>query len=420
MRLRGRDRLGRATAGREGTADDASRPPADRAPAAQRRHRAWHWLLAGGLVLCAGAAVGFVTLGPDDAAGESPAGAAHVRVEGNRLVDARSGRGFVPRGVNWSSFEYACAQGWGYSALDTVAAADPFAHEAEAMAAWNVNTVRLPLNQDCWLGTRGAPVSDEYHERTVEGYREQVTRFVRALNDAGAVVVLDLHSRKRAETPEFGNLAMPDAESLAFWRSLAGTFADNPSVMFDAFNEPYSRYGPTGEQVFDLTWSCWRDGGCNPPVEDDRTATLGRVTYRAEGMTAVVAAIRGAGAEQPVLLAGLDYANDLAHWREFAPADDQLVASFHSYDFKDCGDRACWDEVLAPLAGAVPLLTGELGATDPLEGYVEDYLRWAGEQGVGVLFWVWADHGHDPMSLLTPDGEPTAYGALVRSWLGDA
>ncbi len=194
--------------------------------------------------------------------------------------------------------------------------------------------------------------------------------FVDALNAHGLVVVLDLHSRKRIGVPEFGNLAMPDAESLAFWRSVAQEYADHPSVMFDAFNEPYSRYDAADRLVFDLTWECWRDGGCAAPAEDDRSATTGRTTYAAQGMQAVVDAIRDAGAEQPVLLGGLDYANDLSRWLEFRPEDDQLVAAFHSYDFKECGTRACWDEVLAPLARTVPVLTSELGATDPLDGYV--------------------------------------------------
>ena len=94
-------------------------------------------------------------------------------------------------------------------------------------------------------------------------------------------------------------------------------------------------------------------------------------------MAAVVREIRDAGATQPVLLGGLDYANDLSHWLDFAPDDDQLVASFHSYDFKDCADEKCWDAVLAPIADRVPVLTGELGAEDPLDGYVTRYLAWA-------------------------------------------
>lgn len=352
-------------------------------------------------------------------------GAARPVVDGNRLVDERTGAQFVPRGVNWSSFEYACAQGWGLSVLDTMGGPDPYRTEAAAIADWGANTVRLPLNQDCWLGTRGAPVSDQYEERTAIEYREAVHRFVTALNHHGLVVVLDLHSRKRIGQPEFGNVAMPDSESLAFWRSAAGMFRDNPSVMFDAFNEPYSRYDAVDKLVFDLTWECWRDGGCEAPIEDDRTATAGLVTYPVQGMSAVVREIRDAGASQPVLLGGLDYANDLSHWLDFAPDDDQLVAAFHSYDFKECATAACWDRVLAPIADRVPVLTGELGATDPAadpdDGYLATYLAWADDHEIGSLFWVWADHQTDPMSLVRErPGSPTAYGVLARQYLREA
>lgn len=384
-----------------------------------RSWRSWRWVLLVVVLLVVGGAVVAVRLTDSDLPGNTVrTGAPHPRVEENHIVDARSGRDFVPQGVNWSSFEYACAQGWGISALESLGVGDPFASEAAAIAAWGANTVRLPLNQDCWLGTRGAPVSDEFQERTVAAYRDEVDRFVEALNAQGMVVVLDLHSRKRIGTPEFGNLAMPDSESLAFWRSVATDYRNNPSIMFDAFNEPYSRYGPTNQMVFNLTWECWRDGGCRAPVEDDQTATTGRVTYPAQGMEAIVGSIRDAGAEQPILLGGLDYSNDLSHWLEFAPDDDQLIASFHSYDFKECSARECWDSVLAPLADNVPILTGELGATEPLDGYVADYLAWAQEHGIGSLFWVWADHPNDPMSLVVDEtGVPTEYGALAKTHL---
>ncbi len=375
-------------------------------------------VLAAALLLLAAAATAVLVVRVLDG-GAAPAASAAPQpvVEGNRLVDRRTGRVWVPRGVNWSSLEYACAQGWGFSSLEA-GGTDPMATQAAAIAGWGADTVRLPLNQDCWLGTRAAPVSDEYTERTPAGYRAHVGAFIEALNAEGMVVVLDLHSRKRIGTPEFGNLAMPDAESLAFWRSVAQTHADNPSVMFDAFNEPYSRYDAADRLVFDLTWECWRDGGCAAPAEDDRTATTGRTTYAAQGMQAVVDAIRGAGAEQPVLLGGLDYANDLSRWAEFRPDDDQLVAAFHAYDFKECATRECWDEVLAPLASSVPVLTSELGATDPLDGWVAGYLDWADQHGIGALFWVWADHAGDPMSLGRGlSGEPTAWGRLARAWM---
>lgn len=383
-----------------------------------RRRARWIVPVAAVVVLLTGGAIYAERRAPDAATYGVDTGAAQPVVDGNRLVDARSGATFVPRGVNWSSFEYACAQGWGLSSLDALAGRDVYAAEAAAIADWGANTVRLPLNQDCWLGTRGAPVSDQFEERTPLGYRSAVGAFVTALNRHGMVVVLDLHSRKRMGQPEFGNLAMPDSESLAFWRSVASQYRDNPSVMFDAFNEPYSRYNAVDELVFDLTWKCWRDGGCAAPVEDDQTATAARITYPVQGMAAVVREIRDAGATQPVLLGGLDYANDLSRWLDFAPDDDQLVASFHSYDFKECGTERCWDAVLAPLAERVPVLTGELGATDPTDGYVARYLDWAGRHGIGSLFWVWADHPTDPMSLVRDDvGTPSSYGVIARRHL---
>ena len=378
------------------------------------------WIaLAAVIVLLSGGALYAQMRDPADPAALTNTGAAHPVVEGNRIVDARSGREFVPRGVNWSSFEYACAQGWGMSSLDTQVARDPAAAQATSIARWGANTVRLPLNQDCWLGTRGAPVSDQYVERTVEGYRKDVHDLVTALNNEGIVVILDLHSRKRIGQPEFGNLAMPDSESIAFWTSVGTAFFDNPSVMFDAFNEPYSRYNASSTRyLFDLTWKCWRDGECRAPIDDDQTATTARVTYPVQGMAAMVSAIRNTGATQPILLSGLDYANDLEHWLEFAPDDDQLVAAFHAYDFKECNTEKCWDDVIAELADSVPVLTSELGAEDPTDGFVTDYLAWADEQNLGALFWVWADHPSDPMALVLDDkGRPTPYGLIARAWL---
>ncbi|MFC7496526.1 MULTISPECIES: glycoside hydrolase family 5 protein [unclassified Nocardioides] len=379
------------------------------------RRARWIAPVAAIVVLLTGGALYAERGAPDDGGTPLVTDAPQPVVEGNRLVDARSGDPFVPRGVNWSSFEYACAQGWGMSSLDTLGGPDAYDAEAAAIAGWGANTVRLPLNQDCWLGTRGAPVSDQFEERTPHDYRAAVHDFVTALNRHGMVVVLDLHSRKRMGEPEFGNLAMPDSESLAFWRSVAGVYRANPSVMFDAFNEPYSRYNAVDRIVFDLTWECWRDGGCAAPVEDDQTATAARITYPVQGMATVVREIRDAGAGQPVLLGGLDYANDLSHWSTFAPDDDQLVASFHAYDFKECADQRCWDAVLAPLAARVPVLTGELGSSDPANGFVERFLEWADRHGIGSLFWVWADHPTDPMSLVRDDlAGPTSYGVIAR------
>jgi putative cell wall-binding protein len=299
-------------------------------------------------------------------------------VVGNHLVDTRSNHVFTVHAVNWPSFEYACWQGWGYSGSFS-------ASEAQAVASWGVNAVRLPLNQDCWLGLQGSPASG-----TMAGYRSAVANWVDLLNAAGLAVILDLHSSAPLGYPAHGQRAMADAQSVTFWASVAGAFQDNPSVMFDAFNEPYSRWNnATNTWTFHLTWDCWRNGGCSAPVEDDYTGTLSGSTYSVAGMSSLVAAIRGAGAAQPVMLGGIDYSNDLRGWLANAPDDDQLVASWHNYPGQRCSTVTCWNSEIAPVAAVVPIVTGEFGQTDGGSSFLTTFMNWADAHGVGYAPWAW-------------------------------
>ena len=353
-------------------------------------------VLAVGLLPVAGASAEPASAAAADIAAPTPV------VSGNVMVDSRTGAAFVPRGVNWPSFEYACAQGWGYS-RDTATA-----HTAAAIAAWKANTVRVPLNQDCWLGTNGSPVSDQWEQRTAAGYRAAVAAFVADLNSAGLVVILDLHTFSTPTSDAFGQRAMPDAASLTFWSQVAAAYKSNHSVIFDAYNEPYSRWNDsTGQWAFQLTWDCWQSGGCHPPVADDNSPVTA-VTYQATGMTQIVSAIRTAGATQPVMLPGIDYANDLRGWLAHRPDDSQLVASFHNYDSQRCGNAACWNAEIAPVAAVVPVVTGEFGA-DSGATFVNSYMAWADTHGVGYLAWAWWVEPDLSLALLTDDnGTPRA------------
>ena len=302
-------------------------------------------------------------------------------VQGNRLMDSSTNTVFVPHGVNWPSFEYACWQGWGYSGTNSPA-------EAAAMASWGINTVRLPLNQDCWLGLQGSPAGSG---RTAAGYRAAVHSWVSTLNAAGLVVILDLHSSAPAGYTAHGQRAMADSQSVSFWSSVAGEFASSPSVMFDLFNEPYSRWNDaTSTWAFDLGWNCWLFGGCQAPVEDDYTATLSGATYTVAGMQSLLNAVRAAGAAQPVMLGGLDYSNDLRQWLAARPpSDDQLVASWHNYPGQRCHTMSCWNSEIAPVAAVVPVIAGEFGQTDGGSAFLTTFMDWADAHGVGYLPWAW-------------------------------
>ncbi len=335
----------------------------------------------------------------------SPAGrttAARPEVSGNQLIDAATDDAWIPRGFNYPSFGYACAQGWGLSSPSAEPDAAPAT--ASAMSSWDANAVRLPLNQDCWNATNGVKP-----DLAGENYRAAVRAFVEALNGAGLVVILDLHSRKTGPD-ESGQRAMPDAESATFFQSVATDFRDNPSVMFDAFNEPYSARDSSGHQVFELTWDCWANGGCTPPVESDDQEPAGQ-TYTAIGMQDLVRAIRSGGAPQPILVAGIDYANDLTDWLAHRPDDDQLVAAVHAYSSQRCADPSCWDREISPIAEQVPVVFGEFGATTGSAAgnaeYLNTLMTWADHAGAGYLAWAWwmleDDAGPDAFALLSND-----------------
>lgn len=318
----------------------------------------------------------------------TPRRASSVRVSGNSLVDAAGNRVQL-RGVNRAGTEYACMQGWGIfdgPSDDTSVA---------AIASWGANVVRLPLNEDCWLG-RNAP-NPAY---SGFAYRTVVQEYVTRLHDHGLAAILDLHWAEAGASPATAQAKMADAgHSAEFWTSVASTFLNDQSVLFDLYNEPH-----------DISWSCWR-AGCTLP-EGWGTA----------GMQSLLNAVRATGAKQPVLISGNAYANDLSGWLANAPTDpaNQTVAAFHLYNFNVCASVACWNEQVAPVAAKVPVITGEVGEDDGTPRFLNGYLPWADAHGVSYLGWTW-NTWQTPISLITAyDGTPTPYGAGLRDHLQKA
>jgi hypothetical protein len=305
-------------------------------------------------------------------------------VDGNRIIDSTTGKRFVPHGVNFPGYEYACQQGWAYGEDGTEP--DEVGSTVAAIAAWKINTVRLPLNEDCWLGQNGLPSGG----LTKEGYRQSIENFVEALNSAGVVAILDLHWSNPNGPVADGLRPMPDQRAPAFWNSVATRFKDDRSVIFDLFNEPHSRWNPGGEKVFVLGWSCWADGGCYAPAEPDTATTSGLKWYKATGLKTLTATVRSAGATQPIILSGIDYANDLRGWLANAPDDDQLIAGFHNYPGQRCHTTQCWNDEIATLNEKVPVLAAEFGQNDcGTPGHMIRFMDWADDHLIGYLAWAW-------------------------------
>ena len=325
----------------------------------------------------------------------SAASSEGLRVRGNELVFGADRRQVVQlRGVSRSGTEYACIGGWGFFQSPHPGQIDS-PTMISAMASWDINVVRIPLNEDCWLGVN-AP--QRYSGRR---YRSIIERYVAALNRDHLFVILDLHWAAPGRVRATQQLPMADADHApAFWRSVASAFRSNPDVLFDLYNEPYG-----------IGWSCWLHG-CVIQASGSVPA------YRSAGMQQLVGAVRSAGAHQPLLLGGLDHSSVLSEWLAHEPRDPDhaLVADQHSYGVIGACDSYCLAEVAAT-ARRVPVVFGELGETDCGDSYIDEAMRWADEHGIGYLGWAWdaTDDGWSctggPSLITNYSGTPTPYGA---------
>ncbi|HEU4729919.1 MAG TPA: glycoside hydrolase family 5 protein, partial [Kofleriaceae bacterium] len=348
-----------------------------------------------------------ISVGGGGTGGAAPA----LHVSGNHLVTA-SGTTYRLLGVNRSSGEFACIQGNGMW--------DGPADQAtiDGMKRWNVHMVRVPLNEECWLGHSDVPPTGTRGA----AYQQAVKDWVNLLVANGINVVLDLHwsfgqySGPGAGCPDVNATCqkpMPDAQfAPTFWSQVATAFKGNDAVIFDLFNEPF----PDAANNFSnptAAWTCLRDGG-----------TCTGIGYQVAGMQSLVNAVRATGATNVIMVGGLTWTNDLSQWMAFKPNDPtgNLIASWHSYNFNACVTTACWDSTIGAVARQVPVLTGEIGQNTCAHDYIDRVMAWADANGVGYAAWTWNPWGVcnsvGNVLILDRSGTPTStFGEGFRAHL---
>jgi endoglucanase len=320
------------------------------------------------------------------------AGQTALRVQGHNLVDAE-GRDVVLHGVNRMGTEYMCAQGRGIFEGPVDQAS------IDAMKTWNINAVRIPLNEHCWLGING--VAPEYGGAA---YRDAIVAYARALIASDVYVIVDLHWSGPGDVLAVSAAPMPDADhSLAFWSDVASTFKGEDAVIFELFNEP----NPDGNRDSEAAWLCWRDGGSCPGVP-----------FEAAGMSALVRAVREAGATNVITLTGVQWGNTLSRWLEYAPSDDNLAASWHTYNWAWCVTLECYEANVGALVDDVPVIASEIGSDSCDEVWLEALMDWLDYRKVGYLAWSWstwlASDCAASALILDYDGMPSRYGEIYR------
>jgi len=336
---------------------------------------------------------------PAHAAG-APTG---LHVVGNQLQDG-SGHVIVPHGVNHMGGEYSCISSGGHTFDGPV---DQTA--ISAMLTWGVTIVRIPLNEDCWLGINGQPSDGT----TAAQYRLDAVNYVNLLNANGIIAILDLHWTAPGTQIASGQLPMPDANHApAFWTSAATTFKGNSSVLFDLYNEPY----PGFNNATTTGWSCWLNGSSAA-----QTSPCSDIGFAVAGMQSLVNAVRATGSTTPLMLGGLAYSNDLSQWLQNKPTDpaNNLIASTHIYNFNVCSNTSCWNSQTAVVAAKVPVIAGEIGENDCAHGFIDSLMPWLDSHGIGYSAWTWNPYNCSTTPALITDytGTPTAYGLGFKNHL---
>lgn len=321
------------------------------------------------------------------------------------MLDA-AGHRIVLHGVNRSGTEYACIQGFGiFDGPDDAAS-------VAAIASWAVNLVRIPLNEDCWLGING--VSPSLGGRT---YRRAIVHYVDLLHRYGMFAELSLIWAAPGTAQATYQDGAPDEDhSPAMWASLADTFKRDPDVIL----------APWGETYVDA--DCFLHG-CNDeasygsgPWDGDGTCGNGCYHYTTAGMQQAVDVIRHAGYRGIIAIPGTDYANDLSDWLSHEPHDPlhQLIAEGHVYGGNTCDTVACFHKNYEPVARRVPLLLGEVGEsynnTDCGDTTISQIMNWADRHAVGYAAWAWDAWQNCGALIRNYLGAPNSmYGAAVRA-----
>jgi hypothetical protein len=320
-------------------------------------------------------------------------------------------------GVNIGGTEYQCVYGSVYRDYTPGQAA------ITTLKSYNINAVRIPLNEQCWLGVNGLP--------TISGgaasYRQQITDLVNLLTSNGLISILDLHvaSPGTMQGTAF-EIQMADTDhSTAFWGQLGTSFKNNSSVIFDLYNEPNGN----------LAWSCWANGcalttTCN-------AGSCAAVSYQVAGMTQLIGAVRATGAQNVAMMAGIGFSSDFSQWVANVPSDPNVVASWHMYDdiigCPSCPTAAGTeqsDSIPSVLTAGYPVIFSETGISSvnapstQSKAWLNGVLTLLETQGQGYTAYEWGLPGDDPalLSSVSSDGSTvalTGYGTVYTTHIAN-
>jgi endoglucanase len=375
-----------------------------------------------------------------------------IKVLGTNFID-QTGKPVQLRGIDRSGTEYSCTDNHPYkfttdSGTGAGASLSYASTVASSLLTWNkagastnaINAVRVPLNEDCWLGINLSSGSAPFEGAN---YQQFIQAEVSALTAQHMYVILDLHLTAPGTNIPINQDVAPDEDHApAFWQQVASQYKNQPSVMFDLFNEPRVNQNISGEAA----WTCY-ELGCTT------NGLFG--SFQTAGTQQLVSIIRAAGANNVITIGGLQYDDEFDYWVDTAPhdcsgapsyttacsanPDPQIAPSLHLYSYSTGNaptnngngnfDNTPLDNAVGAegLTSKYPLYMGEFGeigtgsnCTVPANGFTNDAMSWADSHGYSYTAWGWdSGQGCGGPSLVTNNnsGATSPYGELVKEHL---
>lgn len=385
----------------------------------------------------------------------TPAGAPVIKVSGGNFVDGNNNIVQL-HGVSRSGTEYACTQTGGFT-TDPWEAGQGGSQQSNqvdyadkvgaALLTWDkagtapngshaINTVRIPMNEDCWLGINGAPAAF-----SGANYQAFIKKLVDKLTAQNMYVVLDLHwsapgtwlpgTANGKTGADGGQNVAPDADhSIDFWKQVASIYKDYPNALFDLYNEPglacpgLPGCSANGDWAADSTaaWKMYREGGTYTYKSNENgsggTQRTGQ-SWKVAGLNEIVSTIRATGSTNPVIVEALGWGSGYMEMAGFnMPTDplNQVAFSFHAYDFSGTnygttagqsyaeGTLGTGPELQANgsyvnkpnILGRFPLYIGEFGGDTSTTAstwgggpFVTNTMNYLNSKGISYTAWTW-------------------------------
>ena len=266
-----------------------------------------------------------------------------ISVRGNRFVDPE-GKPVLFRGVN---------------------IADP--DKIESQGHWNreffvqvkktgATVVRIPVHPVAWRG------------RGVKNYLALLDQAVAWCTDLGLYVDIDWHSIGNLKQGLFQDpmYETSEPETFNFWRVMAAHFNGNHTVaFFELFNEPTI----FGGQLGSMTWDEWRQ------INEQ-----------------MISLIRARNLETIPLVAGLDWAYDLAPLRDSPIRAERIGYVAHPYPNKRTQPwPPKWEEDFGFAADRYPVIATEIGFDTNYDTYGLTYGKemtsYLESRGISWIVW---------------------------------